>query len=108
MTDIPPVKEIKLLQKSHTLTVTFANNEQFNFPCAYLRIFSPSAETKKQKIVSLEEKKHVNIVAIEPVGNYAIKLIFDDGHDSGLFSWQTLYDLGRNQSKYMKQAQESD
>ncbi len=106
MTSLPQVKEIKLLQKLRTLTVLFDNNQQFDFSCAYLRIFSPSAEAKKHKTTSLKEKEDVNIVAIEPVGNYAIKLIFDDGHDSGIFSWQTLYELGIKQPQMIAQMNE--
>ena len=68
-------------------------------PCEYLRVHSPSAEVQGHgpgQEVLQKGKEEVNIVAIEPVGHYAVKLIFDDGHNSGLFAWEFLYDLGIN------------
>lgn len=97
----PTPTEIKLLQKSRTLNIIFDNGEQFSFSCEYLRVFSPSAEVRghgAEEGILLTGKKNVNIVSIEPVGNYAVKLIFDDGHQSGIYSWKTLYELGVNQS----------
>lgn len=92
--------EIILHKKSRTLEVIFENQEKFIFPCEYLRVFSPSAEVKghgQEKIVV--GKENVNILSIEPVGNYAIKPLFSDGHASGIFSWDTLYKLGKAQQK---------
>lgn len=94
--------EIILHKKSRTLEVAFSTNERFVLPCEYLRVHSPSAEVRghgvgNEKLVT--GKEHVTILAIEPVGNYAIKPIFSDGHQSGIFSWKTLYDLGVNQEK---------
>ncbi len=97
----PTPSEIKLLQKNRTLEITFDNGEHFSLPCEYLRVFSPSAEVRGHGIgegVLVTGKKNVNIIGIDPVGNYAVKLIFDDGHQTGLYSWKTLYELGVNQA----------
>ncbi len=94
--------DIKLHSKSKLLEVIFSN-ESFKLPCEYLRVHSPSAEVKGHgpgQEVLQTEKENVNIVAIEPVGNYAIRLIFSDSHNSGLFSWDYLYDLSVNRQKY--------
>lgn len=93
--------DIKLLQKTKVLELEFDNGEKFVLPCEYLRVFSPSAEVKghgtsEGKLVS--GKKEVNIINIEPIGHYAVKLVFDDGHDTGLYTWETLYDLAKNHS----------
>lgn len=103
MTPIPI--DIKLLQKTRILEIHFDNGEKFNLPCEYLRVFSPSAEVKghghtERKLVS--GKKNVNIINIESVGHYAIRLIFDDKHQSGIYSWETLYELSRHQAEYWK------
>ena len=90
--------DIRLHKKSKVLEVSFDDNV-FMLPCEYLRVHSPSAEVKGhgpgQEVLQLN-KENVNIVAIEPVGKYAVKLIFDDAHNSGLYSWDVLYDLGSN------------
>ena len=94
--------DIKLHSKSKLLEVIFST-ESFKLPCEYLRVHSPSAEVKGHgpgQEVLQTEKEDVNIVAIEPVGNYAIRLIFSDSHNSGLFSWDYLYDLSVNRQKY--------
>ncbi len=103
MTPIP--SDIKLLQKTRILEVLFDNGEKFSLPCEYLRVFSPSAEVKghglsEGKLVS--GKKNVNIINIESVGHYAIRLIFDDNHQSGIYSWETLYDLSQHHAEYWK------
>lgn len=94
---------IKLHQKSRKLEISFDSGETFQLPCEYLRIHSQSAEvtghTPEQAILQLG-KNNVNIDAITPVGNYAIKLHFDDGHDTGIYTWKHLYDLGENQNAY--------
>lgn len=91
--------DIKLNQKSRILTIRFDETSVFELPCEYLRVHSPSAEVKGhgkgQEVLQLH-KEEVNITAIEPVGHYAVKLVFDDKHDSGLYSWDLLYDLGKN------------
>lgn len=94
------VSEIKLLQKSKQLTVTFDNGEQATFPCLFLRLNSPSSEAKAEnKALVAHSAKDVNIIGIDPVGNYGVKLIFDDGHDTGIFSWQTFYELAQRLPK---------
>lgn len=95
--------KITLHKQSKTLEVEFNSGERFIFPCEYLRVHSPSAEVRGHGIGNekLVLGKHdVNIISIEPVGNYAIKPTFDDGHASGIYSWETLHDLGVNQEKY--------
>ncbi|WP_423910848.1 gamma-butyrobetaine hydroxylase-like domain-containing protein [Candidatus Spongiihabitans sp.] len=93
--------EINLNRRTRILTVTF-DDESFDLSCEYLRVHSPSAEVKGhgpgQEVLQIG-KEHVNIDAIEPVGNYAIKPVFDDGHDTGIFSWETLYELGKHQAE---------
>ena len=93
--------EIKLHQASRILEVAFEDGARFELPCEYLRVFSPSAEVRghgpgSAKLVT--GKEQVNITAIEPVGHYAVKLVFDDGHATGLYSWNIFYDLGVNQA----------
>jgi len=91
--------DIKLHQASRLLEIKFDNNTECMLSCEFLRVHSPSAEVKGhgpgQEVLQLD-KENVNILAIEPVGNYAIKLIFSDGHDTGLYSWDYLYDLARD------------
>lgn len=89
---------IKLHQKSQQLEVAFPGNT-YLLPYEYLRVFSPSAEVRghgNQEMTLIGGKKNVQVTNIEAVGRYAIKLTFDDGHDSGLYTWQTLYELGRD------------
>lgn len=94
--------DIKLHQASRILEVSFASGEVFKLSCEYLRINSPSAEVQghspSQRILQLD-KHNVNIVAIRPMGNYAVLLEFDDGHRTGIYSWTTLYDLGKNHAQ---------
>lgn len=100
---MPIPTEIKLLQKSRCLDLTFDTGECFSLPCEYLRVYSPSAEVKGH---ALEQsnlvlgKENVNIIGIDPVGQYAVKLVFDDGHDTGIYSFDWLYQLGVNQAEY--------
>lgn len=95
--------DIKLHRRSRILEVRFDSGEQFRLPCEYLRVHSPSAEVKGhgpgQETLQVG-KEDVNIKAIEPVGNYAVKLVFDDGHDSGLYSWRYLHELGTHQDEW--------
>lgn len=94
----PNVIGIKLKRKSKLLEVSFDNGEMFNISCEMLRVHSPSAEVQQHgNPILVTHKKEVNINAIEAVGNYAVKIVFDDGHDTGLFSWKILYELGRHQ-----------
>lgn len=98
--------EIKLHQKTCILDITFDDGSESKLPCEYLRVFSPSAEvrghgSKPRQLVA--GKKHVKIVNIEPVGNYAIKLIFDDGHSTGIYTWEILQRLSRHHEKNWQQ-----
>lgn len=94
---------IKLHQKSRLLEVSFDNGETFQLGCEYLRVYSPSAEVQGhgpgQQVLQYG-KEAVNIIGIEPVGNYAVVLRFSDGHDTGIYSWDLLYELGTNQEQY--------
>ena len=100
--DTPYPAEIKLHQKSRVLDITFSDGKTFQFPCEFLRVYSPSAEVRGhgpgQEILQTG-KKTVNISKIEPVGHYAIQLNFTDGHNTGIYSWDLLYDYGLNQDK---------
>ena len=95
----PNPTEIKLHQKSHILEISFSDGSTFKLPCEFLRVYSPSAEVRGhgpgQEVLQVG-KKFVEITHIEPVGSYAVQLTFSDGHDSGLYSWDYLYDLGKN------------
>ena len=95
--DTPIPTEIKLLQKSRLLELTFDNGDHFELSHEFLRVFTPSAEARGhgqgQETLQVG-KRDVVIVCIEPVGNYAIKPVFSDGHDSGLYSWDVLHGLG--------------
>lgn len=93
-------KEIRYLAQDKRLEVEFDDGVSFTYPAELLRVESPSAEVKghgpgDKKLVS--GRRHVGIMAIEPVGNYAIRIKFDDLHDTGIFTWPYLYDLGQNQ-----------
>jgi len=95
----PRPSNIKLHQKSRLLEIAFDDNKECMLSCEFLRVYSPSAEVRGHGVgqeVLQVGKETVNILAIEPVGQYAIKLIFSDGHDTGLYSWDYLYDLARN------------
>jgi len=96
---MPKPTDIKLHQKSRVLELSYDDGKKFQFPCEYLRVYSPSAEVTGhgpgQEVLQLN-KEGVNIDAIEPQGNYAIKLVFDDKHDTGIFTWDYLYELGEN------------
>jgi DUF971 family protein/molybdopterin converting factor small subunit len=106
----PIPTEINLDRKTHILDITFDDGARFKLPCEYLRVYSPAAEDKIARSQGqwITGKQHVNIDRIEPMGNYAVQLIFDDGHDTGIYSWQTLYELGQNRQQnwqhYLDQA----
>ncbi|MBA3756539.1 MAG: DUF971 domain-containing protein [Nitrosomonas sp.] len=98
----PHPTEIKLHQKSRVLDISFSDGKTFQFPCEFLRVHSPSAEVSGHgpgQEVLQTGKRMVNIIRIEPVGNYAIQLNFTDGHNTGLYSWDLLYNYGLNQDK---------
>ena len=91
--------DIKLHQASRLLELSFDDNTTCKLSCEFLRVYSPSAEVRGhgagQEVLQIG-KEQVNIVSIEQIGHYAIKLTFTDGHDTGLYSWDYLYDLARN------------
>ncbi|HET9864106.1 MAG TPA: DUF971 domain-containing protein [Steroidobacteraceae bacterium] len=94
--------EIRLQTRSRVLEVAFEDGARFRLPFEYLRVHSPSAEVKGHgpgQEVLVTGKQDVGIRAVEPVGQYAVKLVFDDGHDSGLYSWKYLRELGENQAE---------
>lgn len=99
----PVPTEINLHKKSRLLEIAFDDGARFSLPCEYLRVFSPSAEVQGhgpgQGVLQVG-KENVNIEAIEPVGNYAVVLRFDDGHDTGIYAWETLYLLGEHYDEY--------
>ena len=98
--------EIKLHQKSRVLEISFADGRTFRLPCEFLRVHSPSAEVRGhgpgQEVLQVG-KQNVDITHIEPVGSYAVQIIFSDGHDSGLYSWDILYDYGVHQDEMWRQ-----
>ncbi len=92
--------EIKLHQQSRQLEIAFDDGAHYQFSCEFLRVYSPSAEVRGHGVgneVLQVGKENVNITNIEPVGHYAVKLVFDDGHDSGLYSWEYLHRIGASQ-----------
>jgi DUF971 family protein len=93
----PQPTDIKLRTQSRLLEVSFDDGSHFELPFEYLRVFSPSAEVKGhgggEGTLQLG-KQHVGISSVEPVGNYALRLFFDDGHNTGLYSWTVLHQLG--------------
>ncbi|AVX87153.1 DUF971 domain-containing protein [Pseudomonas koreensis] len=94
MTTIPT--DIKLHKASKTLTLKYASGEEYTLPAEFLRVHSPSAEVQGHgKPILQFGKLNVGLSGLEPAGHYALKLTFDDGHDSGLFTWDYLYELGR-------------
>lgn len=99
----PHPVSINLRQKSKVLVIGFDDGSEFLLSCELLRVYSPSAEVRGHgpgQEVLQTGKEAVNIKEIEPVGNYAVKLVFDDGHASGLYTWEHLYDLGAHHDYY--------
>jgi len=98
----PQPTEIKLHQKSRVLEISFADGKTFRLPCEFLRVYSPSAEVRGhgpgQEVLQTGNKE-VEILRVEPVGNYAIQLYFSDGHATGIYSWNLLYDYGLQQEQ---------
>ncbi len=98
MSDKPHPVDIQVHQQARLLDIRFDDGAAFSLPCEYLRVYSPSAETRGHSpaTAKLEKgKEQVTITRIDPVGNYAIKIYFDDGHNSGLYDWPYLYNLGK-------------
>ena len=104
--DVQPT-EIKLHQASRVLEVHFANGRAFRLPYELLRVYSPSAEVRGHgpgQEVLQTGKRDVTIASVEQVGHYAIRPTFSDGHDTGIFSWDYLYDLGARQDELWKRS----
>lgn len=102
MSNAPLPQEIKLHKKSRTLELTYADGK-FELTAEYLRVYSPSAEVRGHGVGNgtlQTGKQHVGIKELIPTGNYALKIVFDDGHDSGLYSWDVLYDLAHKHEHY--------
>ena len=97
--------EIHLHQKTRMLELAYEDGTRLKLPCEYLRVYSPSAEVRGhgpgQEVLQVG-KESVSIDAIEPVGHYALKLVFSDGHDTGIYDWNYLYELGLNQEQNWK------
>jgi DUF971 family protein len=94
--------EIKLAKDKVWLTVTYDDGRSFDFPAEYLRVMSPSAEVKghgPNDRVTVAGKRNVQIARLDPVGNYAVRIIFDDGHDTGLYAWAYLRELGEHKEE---------
>jgi DUF971 family protein len=98
----PHPTEIKLHQASRVLEIAFADGRAFRLPCEFLRVYSPSAEVRGhgpgQEVLQVG-KRDVGIKEVEAVGHYAIRPTFSDGHDTGIYSWDYLYDLGLRQDE---------
>ncbi|WP_428489619.1 gamma-butyrobetaine hydroxylase-like domain-containing protein [Rhodopila sp.] len=99
---MPPPTEIRLDRAARVLHVSFEDGTRYALPAEYLRVESPSAEVQghhpgqKQTVAG---RRHVGIIAVEPVGHYAVRLVFDDLHDTGIFSWDYLAELGGEQDR---------
>ncbi len=98
--------ELRLHKDRKTLAVTFDDGERFELPAEYLRVRSPSAEVQghspaERRVVS--GKSGVRILELHPIGNYAVRIVFDDTHSTGIFSWDYLFELGRNREKYWRE-----
>ena len=98
----PAPVAITLHQKSRVLEIEYADGQRFRLPCEFLRVYSPSAEVRGhgpgQEVLQVG-KKDVEIARVEPVGNYAVQLVFSDGHDTGIFSFDLLYEYGSTQDR---------
>ena len=110
----PHPVSLKLRVRSRELEVCFSDGECFDLPVEYLRVHSPSAEVQGHSAgegVLVVGKEQVNIERIEPVGRYAVRLVFDDGHDTGLYTWPILYRLGSryqaNWQRYLERLREA-
>lgn len=98
--------EIRLKSEEKRLEVDFDNGQRFSYPAEFLRVVSPSAEVQghdPSQRQTVPGRRHVGIMRLEPVGNYAVRIVFDDLHDSGIFSWKYLYEIGGNQERLWAQ-----
>ena len=99
-------KEIKLHQKSRLMEIAFSDGRSFRLPYEFLRVHSPSAEVRGHgpgQEVLQTGKRLVELRSLEPVGSYAVQPLFSDGHGTGIYSWEYLYELGENQEKMWAQ-----
>jgi DUF971 family protein len=95
--------ELRLHKDRRTLTVTFDEGERYDLPAEYLRVKSPSAEVQghsAEERKTVPGKRNVEIIEVLQIGNYAVRLVFDDMHSTGIFDWNYLRDLGRNYERY--------
>jgi len=95
--------ELRLHKDRKTLTVTFEGGDRFDLPAEYLRVKSPSAEVQghsAEERKTVPGKREVAVIEVLPVGNYAVRLVFDDMHSTGIFDWDYLRELGRNYARY--------
>jgi len=111
---VPQPTEIRLHQASRVLEIAYADGRNFKLPCEFLRVYSPSAEVRGHgpgQEVLQTGKKEIAITKIEPVGNYAVQLTFSDGHDTGIYSWDLLYEYGARHDEmwqqYLKRMEEA-
>jgi DUF971 family protein len=98
--------ELRLRKDRRTLAVTFDNGESFELAAEYLRVRSPSAEVQghsPSERRTVAGKEQVQILELHPVGNYAVRLVFDDMHSTGIFSWEYLFELGQNRERYWQE-----
>jgi DUF971 family protein len=101
----PQPLQITLRKPTRVLEVSFDDGQVFRLPFEYLRVHSPSAEVQGHggPMALVLGKENVGVTRIEPIGQYAVRLVFDDGHDSGLFTWKYLHELGREQPQRWEQ-----
>jgi len=110
----PTPTEIKLHQKSRVLEISFDDGRSFRLPFEFLRVYSPSAEVRGhgpgQEVLQVG-KKNIDITRLEPVGTYAVQPCFSDGHETGIYSWDLLYDYGLHQeemwSRYLERVEQA-
>lgn len=105
----PQPTELRLEKSKRLMILHYEDGAHFKLPCYYLRTHSPSAEVRGHGLSEpkvLPGKENVNIVGIEPIGNYAVMLVFDDGHQTGIYSWSFLYELGVNMEDNMERYRE--
>lgn len=100
--EAPVPSEIRLHKKSRVVEIAFGDGRSFRFPFEFLRVYSPSAEVRGHgpgQEVLQTGKRDIDITALEPVGSYAVQPVFSDGHNTGIYSWDYLYELGENQER---------
>ncbi|MEQ8800023.1 MAG: gamma-butyrobetaine hydroxylase-like domain-containing protein [Salinisphaeraceae bacterium] len=108
-TELPLAEDLRLRRSSRVLEVRFVDGAEFSLPFEYLRVFSPSAEVRGHgggEPTLVTGKQDVDIERVEPVGQYAVRLCFDDGHRTGIYSWAVLYELGRDYAENWRRYRE--